>query len=163
MNYTQEEQKNIELAKEYMLIAYDPKRASASAVAHLCAPDNKFIAPTTFPEVNTLEEYAEDHAKIMQQVNDLHIVSFDVLFAKEDRVCIRYTAEGSHSGAPHGKISPTGKKAQWTASALFKVENGKLSEFIKDWNKLSMWEQLGWPIEQDSAAHPTLVPDRVKR
>jgi hypothetical protein len=40
MNYMQEEQKNIELAKEYMLIAYDPKRASASAVAHLCAPDN---------------------------------------------------------------------------------------------------------------------------
>lgn len=148
MNYTQEEQKNIELAKEYMLIAYDPKRASAEAVAHLCAAGNKFIAPTTFPDVNTLEEYAEDHAKIMQQVNDLHIVNFDVLFAKEDRVCIRYTAEGSHSGATHGNIEATGKKARWTASALFKVENGKLAEFIKDWNKLSMWEQLGWPIEE---------------
>lgn len=148
MNYTQEEQKNIELAKEYMLIAYDPKRASAKAVAHLCAQGNKFISPTTFPGVNTLEEYAEDHAKIMQQVNDLHFVSFDVLFAKGDRVCMRYTAEGSHNGAPHGNISATGKKARWTASALFKVENGKLVEFIKEWNKLSMWEQFGWPIEE---------------
>ena len=148
MNYTQEEQKNIELAKEYMLIAYDPKRASAKAVAHLCAQGNKFIAPTTFPGVHTLEEYAEDHAKIMQQVNDLHFVSFDVLFAKGDRVCIRYTAVGSHNGAPHGNILATGLKARWTASALFKVESGKLAEFIKDWNKLSMWEQFGWPIEE---------------
>lgn len=147
-NYTQEEQNNIQLAKEYMLIAYDPKRASANAVAHLCASGNKFIAPTTFPGVNTLEEYAEDHALIMQQVNDLHIVSFDVLFAKEDRVCIRYTAQGSHSGVPHGDIKATGKKAMWTASALFQVENGKLVEFIKDWNKLSMWQQLGWPVEE---------------
>ena len=145
---TSAEQKNIDLAKEYMEIAYDPKRASAKAVAHLCAPNNKFIAPTTFPGVNTLEEYAEDHAKVMKSVNDLHFVSFDVLFAKDDRVCLRYTAEGSHSGAPHGDIQATGKKAQWTASAIFRVENGKLAEFIKDWNKLSMWEQFGWPIEE---------------
>ncbi|MGV0107550.1 hypothetical protein NSTC731_04266 [Nostoc sp. DSM 114167] len=31
---------------------------------------------------------------------------------------------------------------------LFRVENGKLAEFIKEWNKLSMWEQFGWPIEE---------------
>lgn len=49
MNYTQEEQKNIELAKEYMLIAYDPKRASAKAVAHLCAQGNKFIGSHHVP------------------------------------------------------------------------------------------------------------------
>ncbi|MEH2068959.1 MAG: ester cyclase [Nostoc sp.] len=147
-NYTPQEQKNIELVKEYMQIAYNPKRASAEAVKHLCASNNKFIAPTTFPNAHTLEEYAQEHGEVMKQVNDLHFVSFDVLFAKEDRVCLRYTAEGSHSGQPHGNINPTGKKAQWTATATFRIENGKLAEFIKDWNKLSMWEQFGWPIEE---------------
>lgn len=147
-SYTPEEQKNIDLVTEYMNIAYDPKRASAKAVAHLCAPNNMFIAPSTFPEVHTLEEYAEDHAKIMTQVNDLHFVSFDVLFAKGDRVCLRYTAEGTHRGEPHGDLAPTGRTARWTASAIFRVENGKIAEFIKDWNKLSMWEQLGWPLEE---------------
>lgn len=147
-NYTPQEQKNIELVKEYMQIAYDPKRASADTVAHLCALNNTFIAPTTFPNVHTLEEYAQEHGEVMKQVNDLHFVSFDVLFAKEDRVCLRYTAEGSHSGQPHGNIFPPGKKAQWTATGTFRVENGKLIEFIKDWNKLSMWEQFGWPIEE---------------
>ncbi|MEH2213173.1 hypothetical protein [Nostoc sp.] len=89
-NYTPQEQKNIELVKEYMQIAYDPKRASAEAVGHLCASNNKFIAPTTFPNVHTLEEYAQDHGEIMKQVNNLHFVSFDVLFAKEDK-CVSGT------------------------------------------------------------------------
>lgn len=63
----------------------------------------------------------------MKQVNDLHITNFDVLSAKGDRVCLRYTAEGHHKGAPHGDIPPSGKKAQWTASTLFRVEDGKLA------------------------------------
>jgi predicted ester cyclase len=146
--HSPEEKKNIELVREYMEIAYDPKRASAEAVAHLCSPGNRFIAPTTFPGVNTLEEYAADHAKIMKQVSDLGFSSIDVLFAKGDRVCLRYTAQGSHNGEPHGDIPATGRKACWTASAIFRVENGKIKEFIKDWNKLSMWEQLGWPAEE---------------
>ena len=131
-----------------MTIAYTPGRASAKAVEHLCAPGNRFIAPSTFPDVHTLEEYAEDHGRIMRQVNDLHFVSFDVLFASGDRVCMRYTAEGHHRGEPHGELPPTGRKARWTAAAIFKVEDGKLVEFIKDWNKVEMWEQLGWPISE---------------
>jgi hypothetical protein len=43
------------------LFSYDPKRASAQNVAHLLAPENKFIAPTTFPGVNNCETYAEEH------------------------------------------------------------------------------------------------------
>jgi hypothetical protein len=63
--YTPDEQHNIELVREYMEISYTPGRASAQAVAHLCAPNNRFIAPTTFPNVHTLEEYAEDHGRLM--------------------------------------------------------------------------------------------------
>ena len=145
---TLEAMQNLELVREYMCIAYDPKRASAKAVAHLCAPGNVFTAPTTFAGVRTLEEYAEEHGKVMKQVADLHLVSLDVFYAHGDRVCLRYTAEGSHCGEPHGKIPPSGRKASWTAAALFRAEGGKLIEFVKDWNKLSMWEQLGWPLEE---------------
>ena len=147
-DYTLDEQRNINIVSEYMELSYTPGRAGAHAVAHLCAPNNRFIAPTTFPGIHTLEEYAEDHGRLMEQVNDLHIVSFDVLFAKADRVCLRYTAEGAHRGKPHGDIPPTGRTARWTAAALFQLREGKLVEFIKDWNKLSMWEQLGWPVNE---------------
>jgi predicted ester cyclase len=145
---TDQERKNMALVREYMEIAYDPKRASGKAVAHLCAPTNRFIGPSTFPEVHTLEEYAEDHEKIMKSVDDLHIVSFDVFLAAGDRVCLRYTAEGTHKGAPHGDVGPTGRTARWSAAAFFRVENDKLVELVKDWNKLQMWEQLGWPAEE---------------
>ncbi|OBK69555.1 hypothetical protein A5653_12745 [Mycobacterium colombiense] len=145
---TPDEQRNINIVREYMEISYTPGRASAHAVEHLCGQNNRFVAPTTFPNVHTLEEYAEDHGRLMEQVNDLHIISFDVLFAKADRVCLRYTAEGAHRGEPHGDIAPTGRTARWSAAALFRVQDGKLVEFIKDWNKLSMWEQLGWPTQE---------------
>ncbi len=145
---TADEQRNIDLVREYIETSYAPGRASAQAVAHLCAANNRFVAPTTFPEVHTLEEYAEDHGRLMEQVDNLRIVSFDVLFGCDDRVCVRYTAEGAHLGRPHGDIEPTGRTARWSAAALFQVSEGKLVEFIKDWNKLSMWEQLGWPIEE---------------
>src|SRR5262249_28241001 len=143
-----EEFRNIELVKEYMIIAYDPRRASAEAVSHLCAPRSTFVAPTTFPDVRTIQQYAEEHGKLMKQVNDLHLISFDVLFAKGHWVGLRYTAEGSHSGEPHGDIPPTSKKARWTAAALFRVQNGRLLGFIKAWDKRGMWEQLGWPLEE---------------
>lgn len=143
-----EECRNIELVKEYMMIAYDPRRASAEAVAHLCAPGNTFTAPTTFPNVHTLEQYAEEHGKLMKQIDDLHLISFDILFASGPWVGLRYTAEGSHSGAPHGAIPPTGRKARWTAAAIFRAEEGRLVEFIKEWDKLAMWSQFGWPLEE---------------
>ncbi|ORB75387.1 ester cyclase [Mycobacterium scrofulaceum] len=120
-------QPNIDLVREYMEISYAPGRASAQAVSHLCGPNNRFIAPTTFPGIHTLEAYAEDHGRLMEQVNDLHIVSFDVLFADADRVCLRYTAEGAHRGKPHGDIQPTGRTARWSAAALFQCGTGNSS------------------------------------
>jgi hypothetical protein len=85
------------------------------------------------------------------------IVNFDVLFAKGDRVCLRYTAEGSHRGQPHANILPTGRTACWSTAAIFRVRDGKLCEFIKDWNKLSMWEQLGRPVSECLTVGPVLL------
>ena len=102
---TLEESRNVELVKEYMLIAYDPRRAGAEAVSYLCAPNNTFVAPTTFPNVHTLEQYAEEHGKLMKQVNDLHLISFDVLFARGHWVCLRYTAEGKQGDGADAKAA----------------------------------------------------------
>ncbi|MET0269571.1 MAG: ester cyclase [Sphingomonas sp.] len=145
---TPEEQKNLTLAREYMRIAYTPGVASAEAVRHLCAPGNRFVGPTTFPGVTTLEAYADAHGALMEQLDDLRIVDFDVAFVRGDRVAFRYTAEGAHKGKPHGALPATGATARWTAAALFRVEDGRLVEFVKEWNKLAMWEQLGWPLEE---------------
>ncbi|KAI9833136.1 MAG: hypothetical protein M1819_003758 [Sarea resinae] len=142
---TTAEQKNISVVKSYMSTAYSPSaNTGRDSVAHLCAADSTFIAPTTFPESHSPLDYADSHAHVMASVADLHIVSYDLCFAKDGLVCLRYTAEGSHCGKPWHGIEKTGKTARWTAAALFEVRDGKIVTFVKDWDKLSMWKQLGW-------------------
>lgn len=89
-------------------------------------------------------DYADSHAKVMSAIADLHIISYDIVFAKDGHVLLRYSAEGSHCGQPHNGIEPSGKKAKWTAAAIFEVTDGKVHSFTKEWDKLSMWKQLGW-------------------
>jgi hypothetical protein len=85
-------------------------------------------------------DYAESHSKVMASVNDLHIVRYDQAWAKDGHVLLRYTAEGSHSGAPYKGIekSDPPKKARWSAAAIFEVESGKVKSFTKDWDQKVM-------------------------
>ncbi|KAI0090527.1 hypothetical protein BDY19DRAFT_935666 [Irpex rosettiformis] len=143
-----QEEDAVRVVLEYMEIAYSPtNNKGAISVAHLCVPSgNTFLAPSTFPEARTAEEYADSHAKVMSALSDLHIVQFDVVVAKENFVSLRYTATGSHNGGPHNGIQPTGRRAQWTAAGNFIVdeETGKIKHWWKDWDKMQMWKQLGW-------------------
>ena len=80
----------------------------------------------------------------MSAIADLHIVSYDIFFTKECHVLLRYSAEGSHCWEPHNGIEPSGRKAKWTAAAIFEVRDGKIHSFIREWDKLNVWKQLGW-------------------
>lgn len=80
----------------------------------------------------------------MSCIADLHITSYDYVFAKNNMVLLRYSAEGSHCAAPHNGLQASGRKANWTAAAIFELEDGKIKGFTKEWDKLNMWKQLGW-------------------
>jgi hypothetical protein len=136
---TPEEQANIDLCKEYMSIAYSPsKNTGGDSVRHLCHPDSWFWSPATFPGCETPMDYAESHSVVMASVNDLHIIRFDQVFAKNGHVLLRYTAEGSHKGEPYKGIGASGKHARWCAAAIFEVEGGKIRSFTKDWDQKTM-------------------------
>ncbi|KAF1946722.1 NTF2-like protein [Clathrospora elynae] len=142
---TDEEQKNVDVVKEYMRLAYSPtENKGRKTVEHLCHSDAYFIAPTTFPDCKSPQDYADSHSKVMAAVSDLKMDSYDVIFAKGGHVCLRYTASGSHCGEPHNGIKATGNNAAWHAGAIFEVEGGKIKGWIKEWDKLHMWTQLGW-------------------
>jgi amidohydrolase len=55
-------------------------------------------------------------------------------------------------------VHPSGRKAKWTAAGFFKLENGKIIRFIKEWDKLSMWKQLGFPLEEATTSLPVARP-----
>jgi hypothetical protein len=60
--------------------SYDPQRSSAKNVAHLLASDNKFIAPTTFPDVHNCETYADEHGSKHSMLINQHfcLLSFRI-------------------------------------------------------------------------------------
>ena len=78
----------------------------------------------------------------MKSINDLHLIAFDHIVAKDDYVALRYSAEGSHNGEPYqsnqkmilesalidtlSDVEATGRKAKWTATGLFQLQNGKI-------------------------------------
>jgi hypothetical protein len=122
-----------------MAIAYSPKKnQGGKSVAHLCHPDAWFWSPATFPGCTSPMDYADSHSVVMKSVSDLHIIRFDQAWAKGGHVLLRYTAEGSHIGEPYKDIKATGKHAQWSAAAIFEVEDGKIKSFTKDWDQKTM-------------------------
>lgn len=137
----------MDVAKEYMRLAYSPKESKGrETVEHLCHKDAYFIAPQTFPDCHSPQDYADSHAKVMACVADLSIDSYDLAFAKDNFVMLRYSASGSHCGEPHNGIKATGNKAAWHAAAIFEIEGGKIKGWIKEWDKLNMFKQLGWMV-----------------
>ncbi|ENH73716.1 hypothetical protein FOC1_g10011033 [Fusarium oxysporum f. sp. cubense race 1] len=103
---TEQEQRNIDLCKEYMRIAYSPtENKGATSVQHLCHPDSWFWAPATFPGCETPMDYADSHSTVMASVADLKIIRFDQSWAKDGHVLLRYTAQGSHCGEPYKGIA----------------------------------------------------------
>lgn len=140
-----------------MRIAYSPtENKGRSSVAHLCTADSVFDAPTTFPGCETPLDYADSHSKVMAAIADLHIISFDIAFAKEGHVLLRYSAEGSHCGEPHNGIQPTGNKANWHAAAIFEVRDGKVYSFTKEWDKVG-FDGTRYEIEHTDFATATHV------
>ncbi|TFY67690.1 hypothetical protein EVJ58_g1445 [Rhodofomes roseus] len=129
---SEQEERNVSTVLKYMRTAYSYELNSGKdSVLEFCAPNNTFSAPSTFPTAHTVDEYAGSHAKVLQSLNDLHIIQFDVVIAKEDFVSLRYTAEGTHTGEPHGGIQPNGQHAQWTAQGSFIMEGGKIKHWWK--------------------------------
>jgi hypothetical protein len=130
LEYTEEEKRNIALCQEYMSIAYDPQRASAAAVSHLCTSSSEFIGQSTFPAAESVPDYAEVHAEVMKSINDLKLLQYDVVIAKQNLVTLRYTASGSHSGQPWHGVAGNGQKATWHAVVIFEIDakQGKISK-----------------------------------
>ncbi|KAF4335978.1 hypothetical protein FBEOM_10159, partial [Fusarium beomiforme] len=165
---TEHEQRYLEVCKEYMRIAYSlTENKGASSVQHLCHSDSWFWA-ATFPGCETPLDYADSHSTIMASVADLGTMRFDQSWAKDGHVLLRYTAQGSHCGEPYKGINKIGRHAQWSAAAIFEVEDGKIRSSTKDWDQKTMQIQLGWaPVQramiQDGIPRGWLTPEGAQK
>jgi steroid delta-isomerase-like uncharacterized protein len=64
------------------------------------------------------------------------------IFSDGDRVVVRFTASGTHSG-PFMGIAPTGREATWSGVNIYRVSGGRIRETWQLADGLGLLRQLG--------------------
>ena len=72
---------------------------------------------------------------------DIQMTIEDII-AEGDKLVVRYTAGGTHSGEFQG-IAPTGRKVTWAGINIYRREGGKVVETWQLRDGLGLMQQLG--------------------
>jgi len=95
------------------------------------------------PPIRGREDFKVSLAAFFEAFSDLVFTVEDAI-AEGDRVAIRWSATGVHSGEYRGfpptlRVPPTGKRLTFTAIDLYRLEGGVIAE---EWNTLDQLELL---------------------
>jgi len=61
--------------------------------------------------------------------------------AEGDIVSVQYTVEGTHTGE-YQDVEPTGHTVEWTGLAMYRVEDGRITEIWIEEDRLGLLQQL---------------------
>ena len=75
----------------------------------------------------------------------------DEMFGSDDRVVVRWTVHGTHTG-PFAGVSPTQKKIVVRGISLYRLRDGKITETRNMADLLALFKQLGTIELKKSAA-----------
>lgn len=78
-------------------------------------------------------------------------VTLDDLISSEDKVTVRWTCKGSHTGDLQ-EIAATNRSFQISGISIYRITNNKISEIWQSWDRLGLLEQLG-EIQPAHALH----------
>ena len=87
------------------------------------------------------EGFRENRRRRIAAFPDWNVV-IDDLIAEGDKVVVRATGHGTHTGEFNG-IAPTGKRISVTWIAIYRVAGGKLAEHWQNIDDLGLLKQLG--------------------
>ena len=93
------------------------------------------------PDVHDLKTYKEYITTVRTAFPDFH-VSIDDMLAEADKVAVRWTATGTHTGVLMG-IPPTNKQATWSGMTIYRFAEGKIVEAWWSKDMFSLLVQLG--------------------
>jgi steroid delta-isomerase-like uncharacterized protein len=92
-------------------------------------------------DVHGPEEFKPFVANIRGGIPDLHI-RLDDLISEGDRVAIRLTLEGTHSGNGLG-VPPTSNKVRIQGIVIVTIVDGKIGEGWNSYDQLGLLRQIG--------------------
>ncbi|MGH2522624.1 MAG: ester cyclase [Anaerolineales bacterium] len=82
------------------------------------------------------------HLGFIASIPDLQ-QRIDDLIAERDKVVMRFTASGTHTGAPFMGVPASGRHFTITGISLFRLANGKIVEHWGEEDSLGLLQQLG--------------------
>jgi predicted ester cyclase len=113
---------------------------TATVLAHQVRSDSRETIP------RTPEDYAE-HVRDMLATFGPFRLTIDELIADESKVYVRWAQDGWHRG-PIGDFPPTGQPVRAVASAVYRVESGRIAEYWIQQDEAGLVTQL----ERDAGA-----------
>lgn len=129
---------NISLARRFFEEMCNGRRLDLAGA--LFAADCAFHDPQ-IPGVVGPQAIA-DTIKVYQTGVEGHWTIEDIFASGDDRVTVRWTGSGVHTGDVMG-IPPTGKAVRVDAISVFRVAGGKIAEGWEVWDTLGFLQQLG--------------------
>lgn len=99
---------------------------------------NPAVAVEIFDQSEGVERFV---SQFLSSFSDLQH-SVEEMIADGDRVVVRFSARGKHSGQWRG-FAPTGKSIHYTGVTWARIEDDKVIEHHTWWDKAGLIEQMG--------------------
>ena len=127
----QEEEKNETLALRYHNDIF--QKGKLEVADEILSPNFVLHNPVLPEELRKGTEGTKKYAStVIAAVSDRKLVHDDI-FAKGDKVLVRWTLSGTNTGPLFGN-PPTGKPYVATGFDLFRISNGKIAEMWQQYN-----------------------------
>ena len=136
-------EENKKIVRRFLLDIYNTGKIEL--VGEVCGDDYVWhgeAGPTEKNEVRGLENFKEALSDFKNAMPDAKVTIHDMV-AEGDKVVVRITETGMHTGAPFAGVPPTGKRITWTGICIYRIANGKLVEEWFNEDSLSILQQLG--------------------
>jgi len=124
-------------------------KGDSDALRKIVAPEYHLYAPSRSTKPYSIEEEIEWEKGSGNSFPDLNM-KIEELFAKGDKVVMRYVCKGTHSREFEG-IPATGKQVEYGGILIFRIENGKIVETREDNDFIGMKLQLGMELRPIAA------------
>jgi steroid delta-isomerase-like uncharacterized protein len=126
-------------------------RGNYALLGEIAADDIVIHASPPGEDIQGHEGIVQFYDALRRAFSDLHFTVEDQI-AAGDRVVIRWTASGTHTGEFQG-IPPTGKTVRISGIDIDRVVDGKVVECWPEVNELGLLQQLGVLPAPELVAH----------
>jgi predicted ester cyclase len=104
--------------------------------------DSSYVYHAPLWELKGQEGYKQGCTMILTSLPDHHM-TFEDIIAEDDKVAMRFTVTGTHTGGDYMGIAATGKQITMTGIIISRISGGKI---VEDWeivDQLGIMQQLG--------------------